>query len=262
MSNNIPDPLMDIPGTSPIISFLQGLALPFRSALFLLSHPRLWGYVIVPLITNALLFILMLVFGWYWFHDFISSSLASRTGWLLGLLSGAIGILFWLLSLLVIYFVFTPVALIISSPFNDFLSERTESLLHIRSANESSWRQLPLEIIFILKNEAIRMITTFAVLGAIFTLNFLPIIGQTLYIVLGFYWASRCAAYEFTSYSADRRKMSFREKWKMICVRKSLTLGFGMITVLLLLIPFVNILTVSLSAIGGTLLFAEIYTKK
>jgi CysZ protein len=89
-------------------------------------------------------------------------------------------------------------------------------------------------------------------------LHLLPGVGSVLYLALSFAWACWCGALEFTGYAADRRHMGLRRKLAMIRRNLAPCMGFGLATVALLMIPFVNVFMVPVSAVGGTLLFGMI----
>ena len=100
--------------------------------------------------------------------------------------------------------------------------------------------------------EVKRLVFALGVFLLILPLNFLPFVGQ----VASFYVACRFLAFEFSSYPADRRRWGFRRKWRMLRKAYPLSLGYGLATMLLMLIPFMNVLFVSTSAVAGAFLFS------
>jgi CysZ protein len=93
---------------------------------------------------------------------------------------------------------------------------------------------------------------------AILCLSFIPAAGTVIFTVVSFYWICRYSAFEFVCYSADRRRLPWKEVWRMLRGNWPVSSGFGAMTALLLMIPFVNVLIVTVSAVGGTFLFGLI----
>ncbi|MCX7016885.1 MAG: EI24 domain-containing protein [Candidatus Sumerlaeota bacterium] len=244
---------------NPISSFLDGLALPLRAAGFLLARPRLWLLVLAPLVMNCLLFAGLLYWGFTTLAEMLRTWTGASAGWHWAALALLAKALFWIVVLAVVYFLFTPMALLIAAPFNDYLAESTERACGIGLADRGRplWKALASEAAHALVAEAVRIAFCGSVFVFLLVLNLIPVWGSMLYLVLGFYWAMRCAAFEFISYAADRRRIPFREKWGLLRRHAPSSYGFGAATVFLLSIPFVNALAVPVCAVAGTFLFAK-----
>ena len=94
--------------------------------------------------------------------------------------------------------------------------------------------------------------------GIPFLLNFLPVFGSIAYAVVGFLWASWAASMEFTGYAMDRRHLGLSRKWEILRRNPAPAFGFGIVTVVFLMIPFLNVLVVPVGAVGGTMLFGMV----
>ncbi|MBN1868223.1 EI24 domain-containing protein [Candidatus Sumerlaeota bacterium] len=236
-----------------VARFFQGAELPFRAAGFLLARPGLWHLVFLPLVVNILLFAVLLYWGFTGFRGMVEGWTEQLAAWYLGWLVWILKTLFWIVALIVVYFVFTPLALVVSAPFNDRLAERVERIAGFAMPGDgrSVLRFIASEVVFVLASECVRM----AVCIAVFILLLPLLVVPPLYAAAGFYWAARCGALEFISYAADRRHVGFGGKWEILRENYMLTLGFGLATVLLLMIPFLNVFVVPVSAVAGTFLF-------
>ena len=236
---------------------LQGIGLPFRAAAFLFARPRLWHLVIFPLAVNTLLFAGLLFWGFVDFAQWVDGWIAGHSAWYWAPIVFILKTLFWIVALLVVYFVFTPIALVIAAPFNDRLAEHVERAcgFALPEDNRSIVRIITSEIVFVLVGECVRMAVCIAVFLLFLPLLIVPVFGPPAYAVASFYWGCRCGALEFISYASDRRHVGFGGKWSLLRENYMLTLGFGLITIALLMIPFLNVLMVPLSAVGGTFLF-------
>ncbi|GEM_PF-2182281 len=236
--------------------WLQGLALPFQAAGFLLCRPKLLALAIAPLIINLL--VLGVIFGWAYAEvsSLLRHLLASHTGWFWQTLAMTIKILFWPIVLILIYFIFTPVALLIGSPFHDFLSEATEKACGLLVPERNGAAALMREIAYAIVAQAQRLLYYGFAMLLIFGLNLLPAVGSGLFLAASLYWTWRWNSFEFLSYAADRRRLSWKEIWVLLRARYAFSLGFGMMVTLLLYIPFLNALAFPVCAVAGALFFA------
>ena len=238
------------------LGFVDGTRLPFHAAGFLLARPRLWLLVAIPLVLNLLIFVGLIGWGFSEFADGLRAWLDGHTAWYWHVLLWLSRILFWLIVLVVVYFIFTPVALLIASPFNDRLAEHVE-----RAAGFAIEDDRPLltmiasEVLFAIFCEAKRLAIAIGVFLALLPLNLLPGIGSVAYAAICFAWASWSVAAQFTGYAADRRHLGIREGWRLLRSNPSLTAGFGVVTAGLMMVPFLNVFIVPVGAVGGTFLF-------
>lgn len=262
MRNNDP---CNLPAASSnlLTSFFQGAALPFRGASYLMQHPSLWLMVIIPLVINIILFVLFLVFGASFFSSWLEGLLqtppeeaAWYIRWGIGAVKVLIQIFFWLIVLLLVYFTFTPLALIIACPFNDRIAENAERACGFMVEDKRGiMKMVAVEAVFAVLSELKRIIVFTGILLLLLPLNLIPGFGSLGYAILAFVWSCFGLSFEFSSYAADRRHFGFRTKYGLLREHIGLTLGFGTATFLLFMIPLVNVLVVPVSAVAGTFLF-------
>lgn len=245
------------PASTSVVRFAQGIRLFFGAGGFLLRNPRNLLLIILPLALNLFIFVVLIAWGFGAFAHTLDAYLKGHSGWYWSTITITAKILFWPIILLVVYFIFTPVALLIASPFNDYLAERVERAcgFSISESTGSPLRRIVTEISFVIFSEGKRLIFCGFIFLILFCLNFIPIIGNAVYLVLGTYWAVRCMAFEFISYASDRRRLTFGDKWHLLRRNWALSVGFGAVATLLFLIPFLNVLVVPICAVGGTFLF-------
>ena len=237
-------------------AFLQGAKLPLEAAAFLSQRPKLWILVMIPLIINLVIFISLISWGFSEFAQTLEGWLEGNQAWYWTALRWTARIFFWLVILVVVYFIFTPVSLLIAAPFNDFLAERVERAFGFQiEDNRFFLKALLVEAAYSIYSTAKTLLLFSVVFLMLLPLNFVPVGGSIAYAAAAFLWAMWCSALEFTSYAADRRHIRFRDRWQLLRHHAAAALGFGLVTVLLLMIPFLNILIVPVSAVGGTMLF-------
>ena len=238
------------------VGFVQGALIQFRAAEFLLARPHLWLLVLVPVVLNALLLAGLFYWGFSYIADELRDSLASHDAWYWHALSWFVRIFFWAVVLVIVYFIFTPLALVIAAPFNDALGLRAERLYGFAVADtRPALAALVGDTVFCLLNECKRLVVVIGVFLLLLLLNLVPVVGNAAYVAASLAWGAWCAALEFTSYAADRRRIAFAAKWAMLSRHRAAAFGFGLATVGLLLVPFVNVLAVAVSAVAGTMLF-------
>ncbi|MEM6733160.1 MAG: EI24 domain-containing protein, partial [Myxococcota bacterium] len=63
---------------------------------------------------------------------------------------------------------------------------------------------------------------------------------------------------EFVGLSLTRRFVNYRGRWRIIWDNKGLSLGFGSASMLLLLVPGLNLILLPLAAVGGTLAYCDL----
>ena len=227
--------------------FVQGFVLPIRGAALLWRTPALRRLALVPLLLNSVLYLLTLTL-FFQFYDTGFSLFIDRPEawyWLIGyyVLWGLAFLI--VVALFVFSFVFVGKAL--ATPFLDILSERTELALQGSSTTEAF--QLGRWLIDILRSLG-HSILILLVLIIAFPLSFIPAVGAAVWIGLG--WL--LLVYEFTSFALDRRRLTFRQKCVRILSNRAESLGFGAALFVLLTIPVVNIVSLSVAAVSGTLL--------
>jgi CysZ protein len=97
-----------------------------------------------------------------------------------------------------------------------------------------------------------------AVIGlALLLLNLVPVVGTLIgsagWIALG----ATIACLDFFDYPLERRLLSFRGKLGVIRKAMPASAGFGLICLGLVSIPFVNLLSIPLCVVAGTLFFCD-----
>jgi len=228
---------------------LRGLRLVF-------SDWRLFRLSVAPFIINTILFIIFfLLFNTiaYYISSWVFEQ--STQQWYWALISVVTGIALFVVSLLVVLFGFVTVGLVVSSPFNDLLSTAVESKLtgSVEEAemgfSQRAWMMLKTET----KKMALFLTCEIALLG----LNFVPVVGQAMFVVLNPLFIMFVMAYEFSGYTLDRRGYDFAMKRNFVFSSPGLSLGFGAAVGLTLFVPLVHFMTMPAAVAGGTMLVVE-----
>lgn len=217
------------------------------------QHPRLWGWVIAPAIVT-LLIMTGLIVG---IVQLVSPTVDWLTGWLPGFLQGLASTLIWLIAIVGLgwgaLLIFVAVVGIVAGPFNEMLSEAVEARLTGKPGPTFSAGAFVRSFVVGLVHGLRRLIIAVLSFGLLFLIGFVPVIGTIAAIVLGFYLASRSAAYDCYDAVLARRELSYGDKLAYLARHRSRTLGLGAGVTGLLLVPVANLFAMGIGAAGATL---------
>ncbi|HKE02424.1 MAG TPA: EI24 domain-containing protein [Blastocatellia bacterium] len=155
-------------------------------------------------------------------------------------------VLMILLTLMIAYFLYLPVARVLLAPFAEALSRRTHAINTGQTVrrNNQGWARAMLEGLKLVIFQLVVALVALA-LGLAFPPLGAPI-GVAVAIFLG--------GLDFFDVPLSTRGMRLKRKLGLIWRNKSLALGFGGAVYLTLLIPVINMLALPVGVIGATLL--------
>ncbi len=234
----------------------KGFIYLIRSIKIVFSDWKVFRLAIMPMLVNILLFV-----GFFFAFNYFSYEISSRVFeestqvWYWYALSWLIGVALFIVSIFIVLFGFVVVGLIVAAPFNDMLAAAVEKKVTgtVKETGMSIWGLVK----YTVKNEIRKMAVIILVQGSLFLVNFIPGVGQMIFVVVSPAFLALVMAYEFTGYTLDRRGLSFSEKRKYLTSKFGLSMGFGLGVVVTLIIPIVNLLLLPLAVTGGTLLVIE-----
>jgi CysZ protein len=87
--------------------------------------------------------------------------------------------------------------------------------------------------------------------------GFIPLVGQTVIPVLGALFGGWFLALGLSGFAFDARHLDFSQRRKLLGASRAKTLGFGVVTYLLFLIPFAAIFVMPAAVAGATMLSRE-----
>lgn len=240
------------------MGFLAGATYPLRAVRFILGHPSVWLYCIMPLLIN--IGVAVGVYIWIdsysdaWFQTHLLGD-----SWYMVALRKVSEWLAVVLQLLAFVVSLVVVGSIAAVPFNDFLSERTDTIV-------TGWRDLSPQgiaakagALVITMLQEVKRLSTYLVLALLlFALSFIPVLTPFT-TVAQLFLAASFLALEYLSYPLERRKVLLvRDKKTFARQHSTTTLGFGAAMAFMAFIPLVNFLFIPLGVVGGTLLFADL----
>lgn len=253
---------------SRINDFGSGIRHLLRGFGFLAATPRLWPWALLPTLINLVLLVVMLVLFIHYYgdiHAWLSAhigriDIANPTTWyghlldaLCWLLDLLLQILVVVVSLLLILLAAYGTGLVIAGPFNDALSERVETIAAAYAPPPFSLRRFVVETIRVIRIETVKALLLLGIPLLLIFLNFIPVIGSPLYLVLTFLFGAWSFGFSYADLPAGRRALPFGVRlafarshaWAMV------GLGAGFI------VPFFGLLFAAPMVVGGTLLYLD-----
>ncbi|OYT97287.1 MAG: sulfate transporter CysZ [Pseudomonas sp. PGPPP3] len=226
------------------------------AGLKLVLSPGLRLFVLLPLTINLILFVALISFAVRQFSGWLDSLMGSMPGWL-SLLDFLLWPLFVVLLLLMVFFTFTLLANIIAAPFNGFLAEKVEVVVRGEDTFPAfSWNELLAIVPRTLKRELRKLRYFLPRAIGLLILSLIPglnLIATPLWLLFGVWMM----AVQYIDYPADNNKMSWDDMLAWLREKRWQSLGFGGITYVALLIPFVNILMMPAAVAGATLFWVR-----
>ncbi|MBI2608675.1 MAG: EI24 domain-containing protein [Deltaproteobacteria bacterium] len=235
-----------------------------------MRHKKLKRVALIPFMINMIIFILLIIGLIYYLPtgiQFLQNHFLRETLPESSFFYYFFWIFFFILGFFLSFFITLFLGIIISSPFNDLLSSKTEELikegensdllsLDGRGLEERVKRGFG-DMWLSVSNEIKKFILLIVLQLILIVLNFLPVLGTTLYSILSLFIAFLFLAFEFTDYSFARKRFLFKEKKSVVFRNFCLFLGFGASLFIVLLVPFVNFFLIPVGVVGGTLLYCD-----
>jgi CysZ protein len=238
--------------------FISGLLYPLYAAAVLARAPRLWRYVLIPILVNLL--VGATLYAGLLFAGFgaIDRLVAGLPAWATAL--GALLRILLIIGLLIgTGFVLVRFGVVLGSPWYTQLSAELELLRGGQPLPEQAsgfsvaLRDLGRALAF----EFRKLLLVVAIGALLLLLNLIPVAGQLLSTVGWIALGTTITCLDFFDYPLERRLLGFRSKLGVI--RRSLpaSAGFGLVCLGLVSIPFVNLLSIPLCVAAGTLFFCD-----
>lgn len=243
----------------------RGLGFNLTGFKYLAARPRLWKFIVIPLIIN--LFILTLLMSVY--VSYFNTLFGFLSGWLGGIdiaapagfwetlldgflwfARGLVQILFFVLSVVLIFLAVFLVSSIINSPFYEALSERILILEGRRAETDFLWGNLVRSSVYAVRTESLKAVVLFSVSAMLTLLSLIPLAGL-IFAVLNFLFVAFTCAFGLASLPLSIERARLRDILGWAWRHKLLLIGFGLPA----LIPFLGLFLAGLQVPGGTLLF-------
>ncbi|NET55942.1 MAG: hypothetical protein F6K47_07155 [Symploca sp. SIO2E6] len=251
---------------------LTGATYPLRALVVFRRTPRLWGYLVMPILVNLMvgiaLYAGLLLPGWQgvevltvhlnnWFDRLI----ADLPAWLNYLEFLIIG-LGWLLRflllvglLLVIGFLLLQFGTLLGAPWYGQLSEKLEKLRtgKVKIVEVGFFRDIGRAILFEVK----KLLLLLGVGVPLLLLHWFPGIGTFVATVGGITITATITCLDFFDGPLERRRLRFRTKLKIVWGALPASASFSLVCLGLMSVPILNLLIIPLCVASGTLFVCD-----
>ncbi len=155
-------------------------------------------------------------------------------------------------TVLLAMYTFVAVTLTLGNPFYERIWRAVEQRMGDAPVeiDEPFWRSATRDI-----GSGIRLFALTATVGlSLFIVGFIPVVGQTAVPVLGALLGGWFLTLELTGFAFDARGLRLRERRRMLGARRASTLGFGVLTYVLFLVPLGAVVIMPAAVAGATML--------
>jgi CysZ protein len=236
---------------------MAGMRFLGRGQRWAFGHGRWFGFGLLPALVAFVLYAAALTALGLYADDIAAWATPFADDWSAGrrtALRVVFAVLLWAAAFLLAVLTFTAVTLLVGDPFYEKLSEEVE-----RSEGgcppgpgHGLWRQLvtavgdSLYVVWRALHWAVPL----------FVLGFVPVLGQTVVPVIGFFVSGFFLSLELTSVALQRRGVPVRERLRLLRRHKATEWGFGVPLALAFLVPFVAVVLMP-GAVAGAALFVR-----
>ncbi len=214
-------------------------------------------YVVLPLSLNILLFGGLIWFGYAEFGPLVDRAMSYVPNWL-GFLQNILWFFIVLLTAIIVFFTFSPIANIIAAPFNAVMAEKIEQKLTGHGVNVN------VSLMTIIKDSILSQIGKLFYILAWSILLFIISIVPLLNFISPFLWilfGSWLLSLEYLDYPMGNHALTFRQEKKTLKKRRGLALGFGGGVMALTSIPVVNFIVMPIAVAGATAMWVDHLSK-
>jgi CysZ protein len=212
----------------------------------------MWLGVLPALIVGVVYAIAVVVLAMN-LDGIVSAVTPFARGWALEPLARIVaGLSIVVISVIVFVYTYVAITLAVGDPFYERIWRAVESRLGDAPPDrkEGFWRPLGRGV----GNGIQLLLATLAVSVLVFALGLIPLVGQVLAPVFGAFFGGWFLTLELTGYAFDARGLRLRDRRRILGAHRFRTLGFGVATYLLFLVPFAVIFVMPAAVAGATLL--------
>ena len=225
----------------------------FLDGFSLILKPGLRRYFIVPTVINVSVLLVLFTVVYLNFDVWVGSIMGWFPDWMSALYWLVWGIAF-IFFMALVFFLFTFIANIFSSPFNALLSVKVEE--HLTGSAPVSqvtiWQVVPRAV----GREISKLLYVLPRLTLLVLITIVPgvnIVSPLLWLMFGAWMM----ALQYADYGADNNDVSFRVLKERLQRRRFQAVLFGLPAYLLLTIPGVNLVLMPIGVAGGTRFWVE-----
>jgi CysZ protein len=227
------------------VGLFRGFLAPFRGAIYV-ARERMWRHLVAPILVNLALGVGTLVAASRFWRQDLAEMLAKSpvVGWIfVGVMTVLGGVMLFILL--------QP---LVNAVFCDRLAEAVEK----RVRGSAPAVPLLASVGRALAHGLLKLVLYGLALGVGLALTALTGVGSLVGVALGAIFL----AYDGFDYPLARRGATFAGKWAYLAKNPGLTLGYGLGSYVLYLVPLAFLVAPPFAAVGATLAFLETDAKK
>ena len=217
----------------------------------LLSNPKLRAFILIPILINIVLYGVALALGYYYVDKIIAQLIPASLQWLSWILLP----LFFIIFFVVGFFTFTILANLIASPFYGHLAAKTQVII----SGKAQIAELPFSQVIVSElKRVLYIVKRMLPLFLLFVIPGINIIAPFLFSLFGAW----CLAMEFMAYPLENEGLLFVDQNRLLRTVRIGALSFGVLTMIGLTVPVLNIIVGPAAVIGSTMYVYEMREKQ
>jgi len=164
--------------------------------------------------------------------------------------------IFTALVSIIVFFSFSIIANFLASPFNGPLAEAVEKKLTGQAPPSLSLQQIIKDTPSVLWNELKKIKYFLLWIVPLFIFSWIPVVNIAA-PVFWFVFSGWMLSLQYHDYPMGNHQMKFPEQREKLKTQRTLTLGFGLATLAVTMIPVVNFIVIPAAVAGATALYLE-----
>ncbi|MEM7401102.1 MAG: sulfate transporter CysZ [Pseudomonadota bacterium] len=214
-------------------------------------------FVAIPTLINLILFSFAIWYGYSEIDQLLDQILPDWLDWLEFIIKP----IFFIASLIIVFFTFTLIANLIGAPFNSVLSEKIEQNLNSKTiADKANDKKSYLDLIksagMGLGNEISKLIYMASRTLLVVIIMFIP--GLNVFTpFLWFLFGAWMLAIEYLDYPMGNQDMPFKQQLKIIKENRFYCLGMGAALLFMTITPILNFFAMPVGVAAATSLWTK-----
>lgn len=214
-------------------------------------------FAYLPMAINIVLFSVAIWLGYSQFDSWLNSFMPTwLPDWLLNAVMWLIMPIFTALVSILVFFSFSIIANFLASPFNGPLAEAVEKRLTGQAPPSLSLQQIIKDTPSVLWNELKKIKYFLLWIVPLFIFSWIPVVNIAA-PVFWFVFSGWMLSLQYHDYPMGNHQMKFPEQREKLKTQRTLTLGFGLATLAVTMIPVVNFIVIPAAVAGATALYLE-----